>query len=162
MIFVRWAKPRVAIMISKEESREEAAAAAAAGQDHLRAPCDSPRRTSLKRCEPTAKRANLLHQDLSRKCSNQSNGVLCRRTESGRTRALETAIQAENDFLEYAKAFQADNDKAAETALAFGGHAITEETPSGLVRCVVSYVALPILFTVMFRAAWSSWKISSN
>ena len=62
----------------------------------------------------------------------------------------------------YAAAFQADNDKAGETALALGGHAITEETPSGLVRALRCIIQCITNVTPMFRAAWSSWKISSN
>ena len=53
--------------------------------------------------------------------------MLCR-TESVRTRALQTAIQTEDEFLEYARAFhRTTTTEAPQTTL--GSHAIKEETP---------------------------------
>ena len=53
--------------------------------------------------------------------------MLCR-TESVRTRALQTAIQTEDEFLEYARAFHRTTTEAPQTTL--GSHAIKEETPA--------------------------------
>ena len=50
------------------------------------------------------------------------------RTESVRTRALQTAIQTEDEFLEYARAFHRTTTEAPQTTL--GSHAIKEETPA--------------------------------
>ena len=51
-----------------------------------------------------------------------------------RTRALQTALQTEDDFLEYARAFQRTaTEEEATTLPSFDGRAIQEETPGGLV-----------------------------
>ena len=51
-----------------------------------------------------------------------------------RTRALQTALQTEDDFLEYARAFQRTaTEEEATTLPSFDGRAIQEEAPGGLV-----------------------------
>ena len=50
-----------------------------------------------------------------------------------RTRALQTALQTEDDFLEYARAFQRTTEEATTTLPSLDGPVIQEETPGGLV-----------------------------
>ena len=63
------------------------------------------------------------------------------RTESVRTRALQTAIQTEDDFLEYARAFhQAEEPTHTPLVTNLGGQTIKEETSSGLVGIALSVI----------------------